>query len=104
MLCIKSELHLNQDGVQTPPSAARTASLPVRDLFDQIIAETGAELVITTGTAGAVFAEHDLGDVVVTRAAQFRVARSSGTSRSPGRSTFSRLAGADRAARRRPSS
>jgi hypothetical protein len=76
VLCVKSELHLNQDGVQTPPvGSPHNASLPVRDLLDQIIEETGAGLVITTGTAGAVFAEHDLGDVVVTRAAQFRVAQ-----------------------------
>ena len=73
VLCVKSELHLNQDGVTTPPYSSRLASLPVKALFEQIIEETGARLVITTGTAGAVYAEHELGDVVVTRAAKFRL-------------------------------
>lgn len=73
VLCMKSELHLNQDGITRPPAgSAHKASLPVRDLFHQILDETRAKLIITTGTAGAVFAEHDLGDVVVTRGAKFR--------------------------------
>lgn len=72
ILCFKSELHLNQDGVTKPPFSAGNASLPVRQLFHQIIDEAQPSLVITTGTAGAVFAEHNLGDVVVTRAARFR--------------------------------
>lgn len=74
VLCIKSELHLNQDGVQDPPvGAPGYASLPVRDFFHQILDEAAPDLIITTGTAGAVFAEHNLGDVVVTRGAKFRV-------------------------------
>jgi nucleoside phosphorylase len=76
VLCIKSELHMNQDGVQTPPTyGPHNASLPVADLLDQVIDETGASLVITTGTAGAVYAGHNLGDVVITRGALFRVAQ-----------------------------
>ncbi|MGO4329548.1 hypothetical protein AB4Z48_28560 [Cupriavidus sp. 2TAF22] len=74
VLCMKSELHLNQDGVTTPPAGSpHKASLPIRDLLHQIIDETQAKLVITTGTAGAVFAQHDLGDVIVTRGAKFRL-------------------------------
>ncbi|MBS0448755.1 MAG: hypothetical protein JSR59_22765 [Proteobacteria bacterium] len=74
VLCFKSELHLNQDGVVHPPlGAPGNATLPVKDLFHQIIDETGASLVITTGTAGAVYSGQDLGDVVVTRGARFRV-------------------------------
>ena len=33
--------------------------------------EAKPKLIITTGTAGGVYAEHELGDVVVTRAAKF---------------------------------
>ena len=72
VLCIKSELHLNQDGI-TDFVAPGEASLPVRDFFHQILDEAQPQLIITAGTAGGVFSEHDLGDVVVTRAAQFRV-------------------------------
>lgn len=69
VLVMKSELHLNQDGVST---GVGTATLPVADFFTQIIAEAQPTLLITTGTAGAVYAEHELGDVMVTRAAKFR--------------------------------
>ncbi len=37
VLCMKSELHLNQDGIGTGDG---TATLPVKDFFQQIIAET----------------------------------------------------------------
>ncbi len=69
VLCMKSELHLNQDGVKTGEG---TATLPVADLFRQIIAEVKPKLIITTGTAGATYSEHELGDVMITRAAKFR--------------------------------
>jgi len=72
VLCMKSELHLNQDGVSTGDG---TATLPVADLFRQIIAEVRPKLIITTGTAGATYADHDLGDVMITRAAKFRCQR-----------------------------
>lgn len=61
VVCIKSDLHLSQDGPR----------LPVRALWRQIIEETGATLVITTGTAGGIGAETLLGDVIVTRSVQF---------------------------------
>jgi hypothetical protein len=71
VLCFKSELHLNQDGIATGEG---TATLPVADLFRQLIAEVRPRLVITVGTAGATF-DHELGDVMITRAAKFRLAR-----------------------------
>jgi len=71
VLCFKSELHLNQDGVRTGDG---TATLPVKDLFLQIVEEVEPEVVLTIGTAGSVFADFRLGDVVVTRAAKFRLA------------------------------
>ena len=71
VLCVKSELHLNQD---SKPTGEGTATLPVADLFRQMIAEVRPRLVITTGTAGGTFSDGQLGDVMVTRAAQFRLA------------------------------
>lgn len=72
VICFKSELHLNQDGVRTGPG---TATLPVADLFRQLIAEVQPKLVVTVGTAGATMDGHALGDVVITRGAQFRLAQ-----------------------------
>jgi nucleoside phosphorylase len=79
VICFKSELHLNQDGISLnengTPSDTTTgfATLPVKDLFMQLIKEAKPSHVITVGTAGAVFKEHGLGDVVVTRGAKFRL-------------------------------
>lgn len=73
VICFKSELHLNQDGVD--PQDSGNATLPVARLFRQLIGETGARLVITVGTAGATYPNHDIGDVVVTRSARFRCAQ-----------------------------
>jgi nucleoside phosphorylase len=61
VLCVKSELHLSQDGPE----------LPVRKLWKQMIEESGAKLVVTTGTAGGVGAQTQLGDVVLTKTVQF---------------------------------
>ena len=70
VLCFKSELHLNQDGVKTGDG---TATLPVKDLFLQIIAEAKPKIVLTVGTCGGIDVDHDLGDVLVTRGAKFRL-------------------------------
>lgn len=70
VLCVKSELHLNQDGKKTAPGKA---TLPVKDFFQQMIAEVQPSLVITVGTAGATFPDHELGDVMITRGAKFRL-------------------------------
>ncbi|HKY16461.1 MAG TPA: hypothetical protein VJM33_16160 [Microthrixaceae bacterium] len=72
VLCFKSELHMNQDGIEHEDGKA---TLPVADLFRQLIDEVRPELVITVGTAGGTFADHELGDVVVTRAAKFQVTK-----------------------------
>jgi hypothetical protein len=75
VLCMKSELHLNQDGIQDKDAHGHglgRSTLPVKDLFQQIIAETGCAYVLTIGTAGSVFDQFGLGDVVVTRAARFK--------------------------------
>jgi hypothetical protein len=70
VLCMKSELHLNQHGDTTGQG---TATLPVKDFFKQIISEVKPSLFLTIGTAGSVFDAFELGDVVITRAAKFRL-------------------------------
>ncbi len=72
VLCFKSELHMNQDGIERE---AGNATLPVKRLFQQIIEECSPKLVITVGTAGATFPKHYLGDVMITRAAKFRLTK-----------------------------
>lgn len=72
VLCFKSELHLNQDGIRTGEG---TATLPVKDLFHQLIREVKPRMVLTVGTAGATFEDHELGDVIITRAARFRLSQ-----------------------------
>lgn len=72
VLCFKSELHLNQDG-KSIPGQPGVATLPVKDLWAQLISEVQPELVLTVGTAGATFADHELGDVMVTTRAKFRL-------------------------------
>jgi hypothetical protein len=72
VLCFKSELHLNQDGIDDPANPGN-ATLPVKDLFHQLMDEVQPKVVLTVGTSGGVSPEHDLGDVVVTRGAKFRV-------------------------------
>jgi nucleoside phosphorylase len=69
VLCVKSELHLNQDGVKT---GAGTATLPVARFLKQIYAEVKPKLVITVGTAGGTLPNAELGDVMITRSAKFK--------------------------------
>ena len=59
----------------------------MKDLFRQIIDEAKPSVVLTVGTSGGVQHEHDLGDVVVTRGAKFRLADEFARSRSPEGST-----------------
>jgi hypothetical protein len=70
VLCMKSELHLNQDGKSTDQGKA---TLPVRTFFDQIIDEVAPKVFLTIGTSGSVFEQFGLGDAVVSRAAKFRL-------------------------------
>jgi len=72
VLCFKSQLHLNQDGIRFRQTPA-TSTLPVKELFSQIADEAKPDVLITAGTAGGVFQDQNLGDVVVTRAAKFRL-------------------------------
>ena len=61
VICFKSELHMSQDGPK----------LPIAKLWAQLIAETGARLIVTTGTAGGIGAKIELGDVVVAASVRF---------------------------------
>jgi nucleoside phosphorylase len=63
VLLFKSNFHLARDDL----------SLPVRDMFRQVLEQTGARLAITTGTAGAIGPRLQLGDVVVTNRALFKL-------------------------------
>lgn len=85
VLCVKSELHLNQDGIKIGNGKA---TLPVKRFFQQMINEVKPALVITVGTAGATFpsdrtvdvggmqcSPHELGDIMITRGAKFRLSQ-----------------------------
>jgi hypothetical protein len=61
VLCFKSELHMSTDGIK----------LPVHSLWQQIITESTAGTVITTGTAGGIGGNANLGDVVISRHVRF---------------------------------
>jgi nucleoside phosphorylase len=61
VVLVKSDLHLSTDAV----------SLPVKRLWEQLIAAVRPELVITTGTAGGIGAHMALGDVLIADAAKF---------------------------------
>ncbi len=70
VLCMKSELHLNQDGKRTDDGKA---TLPVLTFFDQIIDEVQPKVFLTIGTSGSVFERFGLGDAVISRAAKFHL-------------------------------
>jgi len=61
VLCFKSELHMSTDGIK----------LPIKKLWQQIINETQATIVITTGTAGGIGANANLGDTVISKKVRF---------------------------------
>lgn len=66
VLCFKSSLHMARDA----------RSLPVKRLIKQIVRETGAKLLITTGTAGGVGSRIRLGDAVISTHARFDLRKS----------------------------
>jgi Phosphorylase superfamily len=61
VLAVKSELHLATDGV----------SAPIVALWKQMVTEARPKLVISTGTAGGIGADTQLGDVFVVTNAKF---------------------------------
>lgn len=71
VLVMKSELHMSTDKKRLNGEY----SLPIRDLYKQIITESRPAHVLTTGTSGGVSCRMHLGDVVVTRGAMFHCRR-----------------------------
>lgn len=63
VLLVKSNFHMARDN----------ASMPVKDMFKQVIEQTKPKLVITSGTSGAIGSKFILGDVMVTNAARFKL-------------------------------
>jgi nucleoside phosphorylase len=63
VLLFKSNFHLARDD----------KSMPVKDMFKQVIEQTGAKLIITSGTAGAIGPKLFLGDVMVADSAMFKL-------------------------------
>jgi Phosphorylase superfamily len=61
VLVFKSDSHMSQDGPQ----------LPNADVWKQIIKEVRPKLVITTGTAGGIGKQSEVGDVVVSPIVRF---------------------------------
>jgi hypothetical protein len=61
VVVFKSDSHMSQDGPQ----------LPNIDVWRQIIAEVQPKLVLTTGTAGGIGAQCEVGDVVVSPIVRF---------------------------------
>jgi nucleoside phosphorylase len=61
VVCFKSDSHMSQDGPK----------LPNIDVWKQIIAEVQPKLVLTTGTAGGIGTEFEVGDVVVSPIVRF---------------------------------
>jgi nucleoside phosphorylase len=64
----KSDSHLSQDVKKLPPN---NGTLPNYDVWAQIIDEVKPKLVITTGTAGGIGTQCEVGDVVVSPIVRF---------------------------------
>ncbi|MFZ3342834.1 MAG: hypothetical protein WA213_18265 [Terriglobales bacterium] len=68
VVVFKSDSHLSQDTKEHP---AAGSTLPNQDVWKQIITEVQPELVITTGTAGGIGQDCEVGDVVVSPIIRF---------------------------------
>ena len=66
VLLIKSNFHLAYDD----------KSMPVKDMFKQVINQAEPKLVISSGTAGAIGSKLKLGDAVIANTARFHCGRS----------------------------
>jgi nucleoside phosphorylase len=68
VLVYKTELHMHEDAKKLPDGSY---SLPLKDMFKQMIADASPRVFLTTGTSGGVYCSMSLGDVAVSRAAMF---------------------------------
>jgi hypothetical protein len=69
VVVFKSDSHLSQDTNKALPKGNK--SLPNLDVWTQIISEVQPKLVITTGTAGGIGRQCEVGDVVVSPIVRF---------------------------------
>lgn len=68
VVVFKSDSHLSQDTKELP---AGNGTLPNFDVWNQIVSEVRPTLVITTGTAGGIGQQFEVGDVVVSPIVRF---------------------------------
>lgn len=68
VVIFKSDSHLSQDTRKVAPGAG---TLPNQDVWKQIITEVRPKLVITTGTAGGIGKQCEVGDVIVSPIVRF---------------------------------
>jgi Phosphorylase superfamily len=68
VVVFKSDSHLSQDTAKHLP---KSGSLPNAEFWKQIISEVQPKLVITTGTAGGIGKQFEVGDVVVSPVVRF---------------------------------
>jgi purine-nucleoside phosphorylase len=68
VVVFKSDSHLSQDTRKLPKKGG---TLPNQDVWKQIITEVRPKLVITTGTAGGIGADCEVGDVIVSPIVRF---------------------------------
>jgi hypothetical protein len=68
VLVYKTERHMHEDAKKL---ANGSYTLPIKAMFKQMIADAKPQVFLTTGTAGGLYCSMQLGDVMVSRAAQF---------------------------------
>ena len=68
VVVFKSDSHLSQDTKKLPK---KDGTLPNEDVWKQIIDEVKPKLVITTGTAGGIGTQCEVGDVIVSPIVRF---------------------------------
>jgi hypothetical protein len=68
VVVFKSDSHLSQDTRKLP---GKNGTLPNEDVWKQIITEVRPKLVITTGTAGGIGRQCQVGDVVISPIVRF---------------------------------
>ncbi|WP_202947319.1 phosphorylase family protein [Zavarzinella formosa] len=68
VVIFKSDSHLSQDTKKLPTGGG---TLPNADVWNQIIDEVKPKLVLTTGTAGGIGPDCEVGDVVVSPVVRF---------------------------------
>ena len=74
VVVFKSDSHLSQDTKKLPNWKAGE-TLPNEDVWKQIIEEVKPKLVITTGTAGGIGKQFEVGDVIVSPIVRFDSAK-----------------------------